>query len=316
VQRQKIFSALGCAGLCLLILGIGIFVGVALNIVADWLWLPKWVGWAARFIGIFVAIRGIVYLLEQYAHRQKQDTLEEQASTDFAQIWSSLSRPQRFAYWYCIVGVGLLVIVGMLFTMLVMHRFAPIIQRAIYQHPTDVFFIPVDPWASGLIGIFLGILISGLFSDSFVRWLAGEHWDAIKPLIYYPLGESLSLKLNRYFLWGIGILFVVQFLTIDCYTRITPEGFYFNRFWSLTEKFYPISEVEVVGYITQYKHRVTGQIRFKEDPYYEIRFRDGFTFSSAQTAFRNSAETMKLIRWLQQKHPVPVREVTLGVDWE
>jgi len=290
-------------------LAIGILIGVALNIVVDWLWLPKWVGWAARFIGIFIAVQGIVYVLGHYARHQEQDTLEER-------IWERLNRAQRFAYWYCFVGVVLFVIAGMLFTMLVMHRLTPTLQRAIYQRPTDVFFIPVDPWASGVVGMFLGILIFGLFSDSFVRWLAGEHWDAIKPLLYHPLGESLSLKLNRYIPWGIGILCVVQFLIMDCYTRITPEGFYFNRFWSLREKFYPVSQVVEIGYIVRYRHNVTGQIRYKEDPYYEFRFRDGFIFSSAHTAFRHSGEIVKLVRWLEQKHSVPVREVTQGVDWE
>lgn len=320
MRRQRIVAALGCAGWSVLSLLVGALIFVALAALLMRLGFPSWTRWLVQFVGVTIAVYGVMVALGRYAQQLEQTAEGEQATQslvclDTSEVYQNLSRPQRSAFWYTITATGLLAIASMLASALLMYRLTPVIQSMLYHHPKDLFFIPVDPWAPALAAMFLGILIAGLFSDAFARWLAGEHWEAIKPLVYHPFGEAFARRLNRYSLLGVGLMGLLLALAIDCYTRVTPDGFYFNRFWSLREKFYPLSAVESAAYVTRYKHRLTGNIQSYEDPYYEIRFRDGFTFSSAHTAYRNRGDIVRLIRWLQREHAVPMREVTVGVDW-
>ncbi|MCX7925207.1 MAG: hypothetical protein N2554_05285 [Fimbriimonadales bacterium] len=189
----------------------------------------------------------------------------------------------------------------------------PRIQYAMYMNPAiDHFFIPVDSLACTIPAGLLGAVVSSFALERRLRQVAGEDWLVVRTLLYAPLSYRIARTIGGFTLILSAVL---TLLCIDCYTRVTHEGFFFNRFWSLRERFYSHDDVVDIGAIIRFKHAQTGNIKYKDDPYFMVRFRDGYEFSTVHTAHRYDPVSHQLVRWLSQRTKVPLREATLGVDW-
>ncbi|CUU34749.1 MAG: hypothetical protein K6U12_07410 [Armatimonadetes bacterium] len=305
MESPKSKAALGCLGTLFLVVVV-VVVGAYLSVFLEG--ISPFLGTTVKIITIVIATgvttKTVIGFLAS-ANPAPEDMPD-----------SPLEDPDEIrAYRRTELGVATSALVSLIGGMLFFVWLAPRVQAWLYRDREDLFFLPVVPVLTGLTGGFIALLVFGVFSDGFAKWLAGDKWDAIKAHLYYPLGEQKSRGLNRY-VWGLVAILIVPFLlSLNCYTRVTREGFYFNRFWSLHEEFYPLEQVERVVFVVKFRNRVSGIVEPYEKPYYGVLFRDGFAFETVNVAERNSGEVVRMVRWVSEARGLPIREVTQGVDW-
>lgn len=302
-MRQAALGCLGTLFLALVVLIIGLYLSGLLGGISPF--LETVVKIATTAIVTVVATRKVFGFLAS-ASPASEDRPD-----------SPLEDPDEIrAYLRTWLGISVYALVSLIGGMLFFVWLAPKVQSWLYRDGEDLFFLPGEPALTGLIGGFMALLVFGALSDDFAKWLAGDKWDAIKAHLYYPLGEQRSRALNRY-VWGLVAILMVPFLlSLNCFTRVNREGFYFNRFWSLHEEFYPLEQVGQVVFIAKFRHRLRGTIEPYEHPYYGVLFRDGFVFETAHVAGRNLGEVVRMVRWLSEVSGLPIRYVTQGVDWD
>lgn len=295
---------LGCLGWSVVVLLASVAIAdFAFLPLVDIGWLPEW---GATTLATIVGVGGIMYVYTRYYDRWQHARTSEGETTQ-----PTLDHYRLAAHIQYSIGAATLlpaIVIGV-----VAYLAVPALQRALYFRPaTDLFFIPIDPLAATLpAGLLGGCVVFLVLERRLVRQY-GTDWEIVARLIAFPLSPATGKVLA----WATVVVCAVWVgLTVNCYTRITREGFYFNRFWSLREKFYPHAAVIDIGAIVRYKHARTGNIQYKSDPYYAVRFRDSYEFWTVHTAHRYDYTARQLMVWLSRRTGVPLREATLDVDW-
>lgn len=299
---MRLREVVGCLAWSVLILLAAIAGGVILLSLTDMGWLPEWV---TIVVVSSVGSLGVVSIIAQYAERAAQ---RADADNELRPTLTHMLLAKRFAR-----AEGISVMIAAITVGTLAFFVVPPIQRSLYyRSETDLFFIPVDPLAGTLpTAVFSAGAVSIYLWRRFAKQY-GSEWRVAERLVSAPLSVP-AVKSIAWLAMVVGAL--LTWLTVDCYTRVTQEGLYFNRFWSLRERFYPHEDIVGIAQIVRYKHAQTGAIKYHDDPYYGVRFRDGFEFATAHTAHRYDRTAHQLMLWLSQCTGVPLREVTQGVDW-
>lgn len=189
-------------------------------------------------------------------------------------------------------GVLFCVIVAPLFVWLSFLLLRGIAGLAYSFVPQGTYRLVLPDMAWMLPAILLGIMTTAIpYHFLFLRLLGPEKYAEYK--VYERLkagslfGESnIGLNLEKFSTWlsaGIVMLVAIFLILGSDYSMVAnDQGMRINRFFSFGAKTYPWSDVKEVANVISFRAPNGNPVR---NPYYEVRLRDGSTWSTHSNFF-------------------------------